>query len=481
MAEAELIAVRKEKLAKLKAAGINPYPDHFSLTHSTAEIRKLSAKKKPRPLETIKKKPKSSVRLAGRIMTLRPHGKLTFATIQDQAGQIQLAFMADVLEEKAYQPLELFDLGDFVGAAGEMFITRKGELTLLCTSFQLLSKALRPLPEKWHGITDQEKCYRQRYLDLVMNKETRERFQLRAQVIDFLRQYLKDNNFLEVDTPVLQNKASGALAKPFKTHHASLDLTVYLRIAPETYLKRCVVGGLERVFEFARCFRNEGMDPSHLQDFTMLEFYYSYINAEELMTFTEKMLAALFKEILGTTKIKRGAVDLDFKPPLPRRTLAEVVKEHSGIDYPKYDSAALLLAEIKKKGVRLEIEQPEKLSYGNLIDALYKATARKQLIQPFFLLGHPLELSPLARRNDENPKMVDRFQLLADTWELVNAYSELIDPLDQRERFEEQAQAHARGDEEAMEMDEDYLLAMEHGMPPMAGFGLGIERLIAFL
>jgi len=473
---------RLRKLNELRAAGINPYAARYDKTHSCKEL--FAIKKKPRAIESILKKPAPSIKIRGRLVSFREHGRLSFGNILDFSGRIQVCFMENVLGKEKYRLLKKLDVADFIGAKGELFTTKHGELTLLVTDYILLSKALRPLPEKWHGLQDVEAKYRSRYLDLIMDENAKNRFLLRTKVINSIRTFLNNNEFIEVETPVLGNKASGAAAKPFMTHHNALDIDVYLRIAPEMYLKRCIVGGFERVYEFAKCFRNEGMDPSHLQEFLMLEYYAAYWNYEDNMDFTEKLFTYVLKEVFGTLETECLSRDgksrkINFKTPWPRKSFADLIKSDCGIDIMKYSSASDLRKEIIKKGIK--IDGMEKLGYGNLTDALYKKVSRPKLIQPTFVIKHPADTKPLARRNDDNDKICDTFQLLVNEWEVVNAYSELVDPVDQRQRLERQAKAKAAGDEEAMDMDEDYLRCMEHGMPPISGWGLGIDRLITLL
>ncbi len=458
---------RVRKIDALRRAGVNPWPDRFAKTHTTAQARAL-------PEGT------GGVAVAGRLMLVRHMGKLAFGHLRDTAGTLQIMVRREAVGEEAFRIFKkLVDLGDFLGVTGRMMITRKGEVTLEAERIEFLGKALRPLPEKWHGLTDQELCYRQRYLDLVMNPETRARFDLRARVVRELRTLLEEEGFTEVETPVLMTKPSGALARPFVTHHHALDIDLYLRIAPETYLKRLVVGGYERVFEMARCFRNEGMDPSHIQDFTMLEYYVAYWSYEENMEFTEKLLKGLLERTFGTLEAAGEATGIRWSAAWPRVALDDLIREETGVDLSSCPDAAALRRVLGERG--LEIEEAEKLGRGALIDQLYKKVCRPRLSDPVFLVRHPIDLSPLARRNDRDPSVADRFQLVVKGWEIVNAYSELVDPLDQRRRFEEQALLKAEGDEEAMAMDEDYLLAMEHGMPPISGWGMGIDRLVALL
>ncbi len=463
---------RQKKAESLRASGTQPYVSSYERTHSLLEARDAGDGTK--------------TTIAGRIMLLRDMGKMTFATLQDQSGRLQIVLREDALGKEEYKKaLSLLDLGDIIGVSGERFATQKGEASVLVEQWTMLSKALRQPPEKWHGIADQETAWRQRYLDMISNRETFERFQFRSQFVRKLREFYWAYDFTEVETPILVNAASGALATPFGTHHAAYDLDMFLRIAPETYLKECLVGGIDRVFELGRVFRNEGLDPSHLQDFTMVEHYAAYWDYVKNMEFTETMLPALLDDLIGTTKIKipdrdGTLVEVDFAPPWPRLTIREAVLEASGIDFEKFDSAEALREAIKSKNIRLDVNI-DTLGRGNLIDQLYKKVSRPGLVQPTFIMQHPIDLSPLARRNDQNPNITDRFQLVVGGWEVVNAYSELIDPVDQAKRFEEQAKANAGGDSDAHRKDDEYVTALEYGCPPCSGFGMGIDRIVALL
>lgn len=476
---------RKRKVKELRDSGVQPYPERFERTHTARGAREAGEKQAPRDLELIGKKPKADIVTCGRVMLMRPHGKLTFARLKDHSGDIQICFMKDIVGEEAYALLKKIDLADFLGVSGELFVTKHGELTILVQEFWLLGKTLRPLPEKFHGLKDVESKYRYRYLDLLSHQETHDRFLFRTRLITAMRSFLDNHGFVEVETPILTSVPSGAAAKPFSTHHHALDIPLFLRIAPETYLKRAIVGGFDRVYEFAKCFRNEGMDPSHLQEFTMLEYYGAYWNFEDNMKFTEQFLSHVIKEVAGDLRVEVVGRDgskqmVDFTPPWPRIPFVELIEKDCGINVLDfYGDADRLRKEITKK--KIIIEKVEKMGYGNLCDALYKKVSRPRLIQPAFVIKHPVDTKPLARRNDEDERLADTFQLLVNTWEIVNAYSELIDPQDQRERLERQAAARAAGDEEAMPMDEDYLRAMEHGMPPMSGWGLGVDRFVALL
>ncbi|MAG56703.1 MAG: lysine--tRNA ligase [Planctomycetes bacterium] len=463
-------AVRIGKIERLRNAGVNPWPQRFERTHRLADARAL-----PEGTE--------SVRICGRIVSMRVMGKLSFATLQDESGRCQIWVQVDRVGEEYYKQVwkKLFDIGDFVGVAGSTTVTKTGEPTVAADEVTFLGKAVRPLPEKWHGVTDQEICYRQRYLDMIMNREAVDRFLLRSRIVRTIRGYLEEHGFVEVDTPVLQTKASGATARPFTSHHNALDMEVTLRIAPETWLKRCIVAGMDRVFEFARCFRNEGMDPSHLQDFTMLEYYASWWNYEDNMTFTEQLLQHTLQECLGTLEIELGGEKVDFSGSWPRRSFRDLILDDAGIDIREDRTADALRARMQEKNIHLDEVDVKTLGYGNLVDQLYKKVSRPKLTGPMFLVDHPIDLSPLARRNDDDEHITDRFQLVIRGWEIVNAYSELVDPIDQRERLEKQADLKAGGDDEAMALDEEYLLAMEHGMPPMSGWGMGIDRLVCLL
>jgi len=506
--------VRIGKLEVLKQAGVNPYADRFPRTHDLARAHELASAQAEGRAGPV-------ARSAGRVVALRAFGKLTFVTLMDGSGLCQVALDERVIGAESARLFErAVDLGDFLGVEGPTGKTRKAEPTLWATSWTFLAKTLRPLPEKWHGLTDVERRQRQRYLDLLSNRETGGaatgalrpayphlgyeaarvpaphqpafdvvraqhdtllRFRFRAAFVEALRASLLAHGFEEVDTPVLQTKASGALAKPFHTHHNALDLPCVLRIAPETWLKQAVAGGFDRVFEVARCFRNEGMDPSHLQEFSMLEWYAAWWDYRDNMDFTEGLILHLLDRLLGSRRARFGDREIDFTPPWPRVSLRDLILKDSGIDIDRERTADDLRAAILARGVRLEREDLGRLGRGTLVDVLYKKVSRGKLLAPVFVTDHPIDLSPLARKNDAQPLRTDRYQLVVNGWEVVNAYSELVDPLDQRARFEQQAAARAAGDDEALEVDEDYLLAMEHGMPPMSGWGMGVDRFVSLL
>jgi lysyl-tRNA synthetase, class II len=459
----------EQRLAKLQeyaASGRPKYPDRFEKTHSCTQARALADG--------------APARSAGRLMTLRRMGKLSFAHVQDHTGRLQVAFNMRTLgpEEYAFL-LDHLDLGDLVGVTGEMFTTKTGERTLNVQQGLILAKSLRPLPEKWHGLTDLELRSRQRYLDLIANEQTRRRFDIRRQVFSFLRSYLEAFEFVEVETPILQNISSGASARPFRTHHHTLDIPLYLRIAPETYLKRLVVGGYERVYEIGKCFRNEGIDASHLQEFTMLEYYAAYWNFRDNMRFIQTMLQELVRQVKGSLQFEFRGVQLDFSGDWPEITYRNLLLADTGIDIDLVSTLDDLRRAIKERG--LDIDADQHVGVGSLMDSLYKKYSRPKLVGPLFITMHPSELVPLARRSDEEPSKLDMFQVLVHSWELVKAYSELVDPVEQRSRLLEQRVLAEAGDDEAMMMEDDFILAMEHGMAPMSGLGLGIDRLVALL
>lgn len=461
--------VRRDTLETLRTI-INPYPDHFVRTHEIADARLLEDGT-------------TDVKVAGRIVLMRKMGKMSFLTIQDIKGKIQISIKIDMVGEEAYDFFKKYiDIGDFIGVCGEVFTTHTGEKTIRAASYEFLGKALKPLPEKFHGLTDTESIYRYRYLDLITSKESRNKFLFRSKFIKKLRDYLDKEGYIEIETPILNNKPSGATAKPFITHHNALDIDLYLRIAPETYLKRAVVGGFTKVFEIARCFRNEGMDTTHLQDFTMIEGYGAYLNYKDNMKFLQNMLQSIIKDLFGTLEIKVGDKLVDLSGTWPAVSFRDLILQYSNIDIKVYNTKESLLNKIKEDKIEIDSETPlENLGYGNLVDQLYKKVARPNVIGPIYLTEHPIDLSPLARANDDDKTITDRFQLVINGAEIINAYSELVDPIDQEQRLLKQAALKANGDEEAMPMDYDYIEAMEYGMPPISGWGMGLDRLIQLL
>ena len=419
------------------------------------------------------------VSLAGRLVSLRTMGKAIFGHIQDLTGRIQIYIRKDIVgDENFYFFNEIFDLGDIVGVKGKLFRTQTGELTVEVHSFELLSKCLHPLPEKWHGLRDVEVRYRQRYLDLIANPDSRRTFLLRSRLISELRRFLDERGFVEVETPVLQPIASGANAKPFITYHNYLEMNLYLRIAPELYLKRLIVGGFPRVYEIGKNFRNEGVDRTHNPEFTMVEFYVAYWDYRDLMEFTEELIVHLLKKVIGKLKINYGGKEIDFTPPFRRVKYFDLLKEKTGKDKEFFLRDLEGLRNLAKE---LEIPNYEKLTHAKLIDKVFERVAEEDLIQPTFVIDFPKLLSPLAKTHREDPDLVERFELIVATYEVANAYTELNDPMDQRERFLQQLREREMGDEEAMEMDEDFVRALEYGMPPTAGEGIGIDRLVMLL
>lgn len=458
--------VRREKLKNIK----NPYPDRFERNYELKDARNLEDGT-------------TGVRVAGRIVLMRKMGKMSFLTIGDIEGKIQISVKLDMVGEESYKEFkENYDLGDFIGVEGEVFTTHTGEKTIRASFIKFLGKALRPLPEKFHGLEDIETIYRNRYIDLITSDEAKEKFLLRSKLIREIRNYLNNLGYIEIETPILNEKASGATAKPFITHHNALDIDLYLRIAPETYLKRAIVGGFTKVFEIARCFRNEGMDGTHLQDFTMIEGYGAYLNYKDNMTFLKNMLQTIIKNLFNTLEIQMGDKVVDLSGDWEVATFRDLILKYSDIDINKYNTKESLLDKIKEDKIEIESDVPlENLGYGNLVDQLYKKVARPNVVGPLFLTSHPTSLSPLARANDNDPEITDRFQLVINGAEIINAYSELVDPIEQEKRLLHQAELKKQGDEEAMPMDYDYIEAMETGMPPISGWGMGIDRLMQLL
>ncbi|MDD2903936.1 MAG: lysine--tRNA ligase [Syntrophales bacterium] len=470
-----ILSQRREKLAELRRLGVDPFANRFQPSHSIARIREQYDSLSGPELEGLQK----TFQLAGRLMLLREFGKATFCHIQDGSGaRIQAYAQKQVVGEEAFALFKKVDLGDIVGFEGTLFRTRTQELTLAVNKFTLLTKSLKPLPEKYHGLTDVETRYRQRYLDLMVNPQVREVFEKRSAVIRLVRQFLEGRGFLEVETPMMQPIPGGATARPFITHHQALDMTLYLRIAPELYLKRLVVGGLERVFEINRHSRNEGLSIQHNPEFTMLEFYQAYATYEDLMSFTEEIIAHVARTLLGTSKLQYQGQEIDLTPPWRRLDLRESLTAIGGIPREVVRDREALVALAREEGVTLRPGE----GYGRALTKLFDLLVEGELQQPTFVLGYPLETSPLSRKSDTDPEVVDRFELFIAGREMANAFSELNDPDDQRQRFEQQLAAHQAGDEEMPHaLDEDFVLALEHGMPPTAGEGIGIDRLVMLL
>ncbi|MGE5508425.1 MAG: lysine--tRNA ligase [Chitinophagales bacterium] len=478
----ELQQVRRDKLAALRAAGIDPYrPTFYDRNFLTVDAKRafeaLETEAKAQPAGAPAEATLAGVRLAGRLMALRLHGKAAFANLQDGAGQLQLHVKVDVLGQEAYDRFTSLDLGDFVGVSGHVFRTRRGEVTLAVDAFELLSKSLRPLPEKWHGLKDVELRYRRRYEDLIVNPEVKRVFELRSRIVQAVRTFLSQRGFLEVETPTLQVIPGGANARPFITHHNALDMQLYLRIAEELHLKRLVVGGFEKVYELGKVFRNEGISIKHNPEYTLLEVYQAYVDYQEVMRLTEQMFAYVAQEVLGTTKVEFQGTALDLTPPWPRLSMIDAIRDRTGIDFREIRSDDEALAAAKQMGLH-----PDKLSNrGKVIQEAFETFVEPTLIQPVFITDHPVEVSPLAKRKPDDPSLTDRFEAYINCWEMANGFSELNDPLDQRERFMAQVKARQAGDDEAQYLDEDFLQALEIGMPPTGGLGVGIDRLCMIL
>lgn len=466
----DLIEQRRAKLAEWRELG-NAYPTDF---HRDALAVHLIGQHQEKTEPELEENP-IHVKLAGRIMTRRLMGKASFTHIQDMSGKIQLYVRQEEVTPEVYEAFKQWDLGDIVGVEGHLFKTKTGELSVKVHKIRLLTKAIRPLPDKFHGLTDQETRYRQRYLDLIANEETRRTFIIRSKITNTIRQFLQERGFLEVETPMMQVMAGGAAARPFTTHHHALDLPLFLRIAPELYLKRLVVGGFERVFEINRNFRNEGLSTQHNPEFTMLEFYQAYANYHDLMNMTEELFKQLAMEIFGALTFSYQDVALDFSQPFERLTMKNAILRFN----PNLTAADLdTLAAAKKVAEQLGIPLHPNYGLGKIHVEIFEKTAEHQLIQPTFITEHPAETSPLARRNDDNEFITDRFELFIAGREIANGFTELNDPDDQAERFRQQMVGKAAGDEEAMPFDADYITALEHGMPPTAGEGIGIDRLV---
>ena len=468
----EQIEVRRQKLARLREAGHKIYPNDFRPNHTTAEVVSKFNGCREEDLPSVA----SDISLAGRIMGIRKFGKASFFHLQDRRGRLQIYARKDRLGDDGYALFQSFDLGDIIGVSGHLFRTKTKELTLEAESVRLLTKCLRPLPEKWHGLADVEARYRQRYLDLMVNPEVRDVFQRRSQIVRLVRKFFEERDFLEVETPMMQAIPGGAAARPFTTHHNALDLGLFLRIAPELFLKRLVVGGMERVFELNRNFRNEGISVRHNPEFTMLEFYQAYATFEDLMSLTEELFVSLANEVAGTLQVPYGEHVIDLTPPWRRMTITDAIATHGSVDTKEITTLSGLQNFAKSQGLQVNNETP----YGTLLVEVFEEVAESKIIQPTFIAGYPIEVSPLARKNDNNPVLVDRFELFIAGRELANAFSELNDPADQRQRFVEQMKARAAGDDTANPIDEDYLRALEYGMPPAAGEGIGIDRLVMF-
>lgn len=460
--------IRREKLDKIRALGVEPYGQKFEWDHHAADIRKEAEQ-----LE----KDETHVHIAGRIMIRRGQGKTAFCVLRDQTGDIQVYFKRDELPENEWALFKLVDIGDILGIEGTVFTTHTGELTVRVLHFTMLSKSLRPLPEKWHGLTDKEQRYRQRYLDLIMNPEVRETFVKRAAMMSAIRKWYTDHGFLEVETPVLQPLYGGANAKPFTTHFNALDMTMYLRIAPELYLKRLLVGGYERIFEITRNFRNEGMDTRHNPEFTAIETYQAYGDIEDVINQTEQIVAACAMASYGSMKFTYEDTEIDVTPPWPRLTMAEAVKKYTGEDF----DACQTIEDARAIADKLHVEYGEYDGFGKILSECFDAYVEEHLIQPVHITKHPIEVSPLSKLDPKDPRYTIRFESYIYGRELANGFSELNDPIDQRKRFELQVEERKHGDDEAHPIDEDFLTALEYGMPPTGGLGIGLDRLFMLM
>lgn len=463
----EMLQIRRQKLKDLQDQGKNPFKiEKFNPDHHTTDIT-----------DNFEEFEGKEVTLAGRVMSKRGHGKISFMDIQDMKGRIQILSKIDELGEEAYKIISYLDMGDIVGVEGEVFKTQSGEISIKAKKLTLLSKSLQILPEKWHGLKDPDLRYRQRYVDLIVNPEVKETFLLRNKIIKKIREFLDNLGYLEVETPILGNIAGGANARPFLTHHNALNIDMSLRIANELYLKRLIVGGFDKVYEMGKMFRNEGMDTRHNPEFTNIELYEAYADYNDMMEITENLVAYVAKEVLGTTKVEYQGKTIDFTPPWKRIKMQDAVKEHTGVDFDKIntDEEAIEVA----KEHKLEIKPG--MTRGHVISEMFEEFCEQYMDQPTFIIGHPVEISPLAKRNPDDPRITNRFEAFANCWEIANAFSELNDPIDQRERFEEQLRQKEYGDDEAHPMDEDFLNAIEVGLPPTGGLGIGVDRLIILL
>lgn len=465
----QILKIRREKLAALQAAGEDPFEQtRFDWDTTSQQIKDR--------FDELEGKP---VKVAGRLMSKRGMGKVSFCDLQDRAGRIQLYARRDEMDEAVYDRFKKFDIGDIVGVEGEVFRTQRGEMSVRAKTVTLLSKSLLPLPEKFHGLQDRELRYRQRYVDLIVNPEVRRNFEIRSRFISHMRRYLDERGFIEVETPVLNTISGGAAARPFITHHNTLDIDMYMRIATELPLKRLIVGGMDRVYEIGRIFRNEGMDPKHNPEFTTVELYQAYTDFHGMMDIAEGILSTAAKELLGTYELEWMGEQIDLTPGWRRMTMIDAVREYAGVDFAAISDDASAVAAAKAAGVELAVTAEK--TWGNALYACFDQKVEEQLVQPTFITMYPVEVSPLTKRSPKDKRLTERFELFICRSEMGNAYSELNDPIDQRERFVKQAEARDRGDDEAEMLDEDFLNAMEYGMPPTGGMGIGIDRCVMLL
>ena len=485
----ELLQVRRDKLKELQAEGRDPFHiTKFDRTHKASDIKdnyteeereitKRGSEETEKIMAKISALDGQTVTVAGRIMSKRGMGKVGFVHLSDISGQIQLFVKKDVLGEEEYNRFKKLDIGDLLGAEGEVFTTQTGEISVRVTSLTLLSKSLQPLPEKFHGLVDTDLRYRQRYTDLIMNSEVKDTFIKRSKIISAIRSYLNERDFLEVETPMLVANAGGAAARPFETHFNALDEDFKLRISLELYLKRLIVGGLERVYEIGRVFRNEGLDTRHNPEFTLMELYQAYTDYHGMMDLTENLYRHVAQEVLGTTKIVYNGIEMDLGRPFERITMVDAVKKYAGVDFNEITTLEEARAAAKEKHIEFE----DRHKKGDILNLFFEEFVEDHLIQPTFVMDHPVEISPLTKKKPENPDYVERFEFFMNGWEMANAYSELNDPIDQRERFKAQEELLAQGDEEANTTDEDFMNALEIGMPPTGGIGFGIDRMCMLL
>ena len=463
----EILQIRRDKLAKLQEEGSNPYEiTSFHTSHYSEYI-----------LEHFEELEGYRVTLAGRIMSKRIMGKASFAHILDSKGQIQLYVQVNELGKEAYDTFKTYDMGDIIGVTGEVFRTHKGEISIRASEITLLSKSLQPLPEKWHGLKDQDLRYRQRYVDMIVNPDVRHTFILRSRIIQEIRRYLDERGFLEVETPVLHTTAGGAAARPFITHHNTLDMDMYLRIATELHLKRLVVGGFDKVYEIGRIFRNEGMSIQHNPEFTTIELYQAFADYHDIMKLTEDMISTVTQNLLGTNTVNYQGVEIKLAAPWARISMIDAVKQYTGIDMSVMESSEEASQAAKAAGISIE----DKASWGEILFAVFDEKVEEQLVQPTFIMDYPIEVSPLAKKKKDDPRLTERFEFFIAGREYGNAFSELNDPIDQKERFMDQVRQRAEGNEEAEMMDEDFINALEIGMPPTGGLGIGIDRLVMLL
>lgn len=469
----ELLQIRRNKLDELRKLGIDPFGAKYSRTHTAKAVLDKYNGMTKEELETEG----AIVSLAGRMMAKREMGKASFAHIQDLSGRLQIYVRQDTVPAAKYEAFTMLDLGDFIGVSGKVFKTKTGELSVKVTDLEVLSKSLYPLPEKYHGLKDVEMRYRQRYVDLIMNPDVQQTFIARSRIIQSMRRYLDSLGYLEVETPTLHAIAGGAAARPFITHHNALDMTLYMRIAIELHLKRLIVGGLEKVYEIGRVYRNEGISTRHNPEFTMIELYEAYADYEDIMRLTENMIAHITQEVFGTMQIRYQGIDIDLTPQWRRLSMVDAVKEVTGVDF----SAQMTDEEAHALAKEHKVPVENHFTFGHILNAFFEHFVEETLIQPTFITGHPVEISPLAKKNMQDPRFTDRFELFIVAREHANAFTELNDPIDQRQRFEAQLEEREHGNDEAHEMDDDFIRALEYGMPPTGGLGIGVDRLVMLL